>query len=206
MTDLVVEVGIKLKKDLAYYENILKKAGAINTYNCETIDLYYTDKNLDGMSEKQMKDACVRYRMSRGLSGEDFNGDENWKCYFQNYQIFDHNHCDEFPLDHSHLGEYEEKFSESKFGKIFATSKMDYQYHIGDMKSRIQLQDIKDVGLLLYYDNPDYYGQELEEQRKNLIAELRLYGFEEIDDNTLGLDKLRTLYYKKECYSKNQNA
>ena len=83
---------------------------------------------------------------------------------------------------------------------------MDYQYRIGDMKSRIQLQDIKDVGLLLYYDNPDYYGQELEEQRKNLIAELRLYGFEEIDDNTLGLDKLRTLYYKKECYSKNQNA
>ena len=25
------------------------------------------------------------------------------------------------------------------------------------MKSKIQLQDIKDVGLLVYYDKPDYY-------------------------------------------------
>ena len=36
------------------------------------------------------------------------------------------------------------------------------------MKNRIQLQDIKDIGLLLYYDNPDLYELSLEEQRKNL--------------------------------------
>lgn len=58
----------------------------------------------------------------------------------------------------------------------------------------------------LYYDNSIYYGLPLEEQRKKLIAELISYGFDDIDYNTLGLDKLRTLYYKKECYSKNQNG
>lgn len=73
------------------------------------------------------------------------------------------------------------------------------------MKSRIQLQDIKDIGLLLYYDNPDLYELSLEEQRKKLIDELNNYGFD-FKYSDLGLDKLRTLYYKKEMYSKNQNS
>lgn len=73
------------------------------------------------------------------------------------------------------------------------------------MKSRIQLQDIKDIGLLLYYDNLDLYELSLEEQRKKLIDELNNYGFD-FKYSDLGLDKLRTLYYKKEMYSKNQNS
>ena len=88
---------------------------------------------------------------------------------------------------------------------MFDTSKVDYQYSIGDMKSRIQLQDIENVGLLIYYDNPDYYELPLDNQRNALINELNSYGFD-FDYNTLGLDKLRTLYYKKEMYSKNQNG
>lgn len=73
------------------------------------------------------------------------------------------------------------------------------------MKSRIQLQEIENVGLLLYYDNPDYYELSFEEQRNCLIDELNSYGFN-FNYGTLGLDKLRTLYYKKEMYSKNQNS
>ncbi len=73
---------------------------------------------------------------------------------------------------------------------------MDYQYSIRNIKSRIQLQYIEDIGLLLYYDNPDYYELSLDEQRKALIDELNSYGFE-FDYETLGLDKLRILYYKK---------
>ena len=73
------------------------------------------------------------------------------------------------------------------------------------MKSRIQLQDIENIGLLLYYDNPDYYELSLDEQRNALIDELNSYGFD-FSYDILGLDKLRTLYYKKEMYSKNQNG
>lgn len=64
------------------------------------------------------------------------------------------------------------------------------------MKDRIQLQDIKDIGFLFYYDNPDFYNYTLEEQRKMLINELNSNGFVfPIED--LGLDKLRTLYNKE---------
>ena len=97
------------------------------------------------------------------------------------------------------------------------------------MSSKIQLQQIEDIGLLVYYDNKDYYQFDLETQRirrklicqmtyqtmmilnqrkiqrKRLIDELNLYGFN-IDYDVLGLDKLRTLYYGKEMYSKNQNG
>ena len=91
------------------------------------------------------------------------------------------------------------------YERIFDTTKIDYQYSIGDMKSRIQLQDITDVGLLLYYDNPDYYELPLEDQRNKLIDELNSYGFN-FKYTDLGLDKLRTLYHKKEMFSKNQNG
>lgn len=74
------------------------------------------------------------------------------------------------------------------------------------MNSKIQLQEIKNIGLLVYYDNPIYYELPLEDQRRKLIDELISYGFDALNYNTLGIDKLRTLYYKKECYSKNQNG
>ena len=89
--------------------------------------------------------------------------------------------------------------------KVFDTVKKDYQYKSELMKSRIQLQVIKKIGLVVYYDNPDYYNFSLEEQRKLLIGELNSYGFN-FKPNDLGIDKLRTLHYKKELFSKNQNG
>lgn len=206
MNNVVVEIGIKLKNKLEYYERILKKANAINTYNCETHDLYYTDKVLDNFTENEMKMACVRFRMSRGFGGADYDGNTEWKSGFQNYQIFDPSNDDKFQCKLTQLREYEQKLKESNWLKIFDTYKTDYQYRIGDMKSRIQLQDIQGIGLVLYYDNPDYYSLPVEEQRRKLIDELNYYGFDEFDYNTIGLDKLRTIYYKTDCYSDNQNG
>ena len=79
------------------------------------------------------------------------------------------------------------------------------QYSKGDMKSRIQLQEIEDIGLVLYYDNPDYYHMEEDEQRLMLIRELNSYGFD-LDENMLGIDKLKTFVHKKPMFSKNQNG
>lgn len=73
------------------------------------------------------------------------------------------------------------------------------------MVSKIQIQQIENIGLLVYYDNKNYYKYDLEQQRKMLIKELNSYGFN-FENDVLGLDKLRTLYYKKEMYSKNQNG
>ncbi len=53
------------------------------------------------------------------------------------------------------------------------------------------------------YDNSDYYNLPLEEQRNKLIDELNEYWFK-FKYTDLGLDKLRTLYYNRKIYSKNQ--
>ena len=73
------------------------------------------------------------------------------------------------------------------------------------MKSKVQLQDIKNIGLLVYYDNPNYYKCPLDIQRKLLLEELNSYSFS-FNENDLDLDKLRTLYYPKEMFSFNQNG
>ena len=124
---------------------------------------------------------------------------------FQNVDNFIVNKGNQKELTLEEVHEYIKKIENNGYVKAFDTSKVDYQYSIGDMKSRIQLQDIENIGLLIYYDNPDYYELPFDAQRNALINELNSYGFD-FDYDTLGLDKLRTLYYKKEMYSKNQNG
>ena len=202
---LVVEVGFKLDKDIKYYETILYKSGAVNRFNCKTHDIYWTNKDLDGMSENEMKNSCIRLRITEGFGGIDFSGISRTSYRFQNADNFvvTKNNQKELTLDE--VNEYISSIESKSYKKVFDTEKIDYQYSIGNMKSRIQLQDISSVGLLLYYDNPDYYELPLDEQRKKLIDELNSYGFN-FSYDTLGLDKLRTLYYKKEMFSKNQNG
>lgn len=89
--------------------------------------------------------------------------------------------------------------------KVFDTTKQDFHYANESMKSRIQLQIIDNIGLVVYYDNPDYYKFPLDVQRELLLKELNSYGFT-FNTSDLGIDKLRTLYYGKELFSKNQNG
>ena len=212
---VIVEVGFKLEQNQDFYEKILKNNNSINRFNCETHDIYWTNKSLDGMSENQMKNACVRLRMTRGFGGTDrktinklknFIGIKgNWNYRFQNYNIFDASEKDKFEIKENELNNYINKLENNGFKKVFDTYKTDYQFSIGDMKSRIQLQNIKVIGLLLYYDNPDYYDYPFEKQRIMLIDELNSYGFD-FKYSDLGLDKLRTLHYKKDMFSDNQNS
>ena len=198
--ELVLEVGFKLDKPLEYYQNILVKAGAVNTFSCNTEDYYWTNQNLEGMTENEMKNACIRFRMVSGIKTKEMPS-----CKFQNYHVFRNDREDSFDSSVYELPQIEALFYKNGYERIFETKKEDYQYSIGDMKSRIQLQQIENIGLLLYYDNPDYYDMPLQEQRKALIDELNSYGFE-FSYEQLGLDKLRTLYYNREMYSENQNA
>ena len=59
---LIVEVGFKLVKDYIYYDNLLKKNGLNNDFNVITHDIYYTNKKLDGLTEVEMKNSCIRLR------------------------------------------------------------------------------------------------------------------------------------------------
>ena len=202
---IVVEVGFKLNKNIKYYEEILSSHNVINRFNCKTHDIYWTNKNLENMTENEMKNSCIRLRITEGFGGVDFSGVSKKSYRFQNADNFIVNKDNRKELTLEEVNEYIKKIENNGYVKVFDTSKVDYQYSIGDMKSRIQLQDIENVGLLIYYDNPDYYELPLDNQRNALINELNSYGFD-FDYNTLGLDKLRTLYYKKDMYSKNQNG
>lgn len=152
------------------------------------------------MTENEIKNSCIRLRITETFGGVDFSGVSKISYRFQN---LDKDNQKELTLEE--VNEYIKEIENNGYFKVFDTSKVDYQYSIGNMKSRIQLQDIENIGLLLYYDNPDYYELSLDEQRNALIDELNSYGFD-FNYESLGLDKLRTLYYKKEMYSKNQNG
>ena len=186
--ELIVEIGMKLNKSLIYYHDMLINSGLKLDYSCITRDIYYTKDNLDGLTENQMKSACIRLRYCDSINAK-FNLITNKKKK-KNLE--------------SNLKK-EQELVRQGYKKAFDTIKFDFQYCNDSMKSKVQLQDIKNVGLLVYYDNPNYYGYSLDEQRKMLFKELNSYGFN-FKETDLGLDKLRTLYYGKEMYSKNQNG
>lgn len=187
----VVEVGFKLDKELSYYHDVLLKNGLRLDFSCVTHDIYYTNNNLDGLDENEMKNACIRLR----------------SCNNSNYKIQNKliPCLDLKEISNNELIDFEKRLDNLGYKKVFDTAKKDYLYYKDGMASKIQLQQIENIGLLVYYDNKNYYGFNLETQREKLIDELNSYGFD-FDYDKLGLDKLRTLFYKKEMYSKNQET
>ncbi len=171
MSQLVVEVGMKLDKSLRYYKSILKRNGLKEVFKCKTHDIYFSkEKSFDGFTENQIKNSCIRIR----------NPKKEDKIK-------------------------EKQLLDEGYKKVFDTIKKDYHYKNNEMKSIVQLQVIEKIGLVVYYDNPDYYEFPLDKQRELLFEELNTYGFAfKVED--LGIDKLRTLHYGKEMFSKNQNG
>ena len=188
---LVAEVGFELKNDFNYYDNLLRKNGLINDFNVTTHDIYYTNKNLDGLSENEMKNACIRLR---SCDDEDYKIQNNLISELKSTQV-----------KQKELKKFENRLSEFGYRKVFDTTKKDHHYYKDGMNSKVQLQEIENIGLLVYFDNSNYYEYDLDTQRNKLIDELNSYGFN-FNYDELGLDKLRTLYYGKECTSKNQNG
>ena len=200
---IVVEVGIKLDKDYKYYDDMLINHGLKKVKAVLTKDVYYTNKDLNGMSENEMKNACVRFR-TYNITERNGVKEDSELSVIQNYSIFDSN-VDKIECEKKYFNKYEDKLVNAGWKKMFDLDKTDYQYKNNDMKSMIQLQYTSGLGLIVYYDNPDYYEYDLEEQRRKLIDELNSYGFE-FNYDTLGIDRLRSIYYKREMFSANQNA
>lgn len=196
----IVEIGILLHKPLEYYDELLKKAGIPNVFSCKTHDIYWTRHDLHGKSEKQMKDSCIRYRQCTHI-----NSDRPGPAIMQNYPMANKKDVGEFFIPKETLPAFDNMLQSNGYEKVFDTQKFDYQYATPNMRSRIQLQQIDNIGLVVYYDNPDYYHMRADDQRIALIRELNKLGFE-IPENQMGIDKLRTLYTGKPSYSANQNA
>ena len=191
---LVVEIGMLLNKPYIYYENILKKHGLKCVFECTTRDIYFTNNdfsNIDNMTERELKEACIRIRQ---VNDGDYEIQNN---LIDNYK--------RKKVKFNKFSKLEKELNKHGYRKVFDTIKYDHHWYKDGMTTRVQMQETKDVGLLVYLDNEAYYELDFEEQRKKLIDELNIYGFEFSYDD-LGLDKLRTIYYREEKYSKNQNA
>ena len=191
---LVVELGLYLDRPYIYYEDILKQNGLKCVFECVTHDLYYTNNdfsNIDNMTEKELKDVCIRVRKVN-------DGDYE----IQNKILKEYKRK---KIKSSKINKLEKEFKQYGYRKVFDTIKYDHQWYKEGMTTRVQLQETKDIGLLVFLDNKAYYEFDLENQRRKLIDELNSYGFN-FNYDTLGLDKLRTLYFRKECFSNNQNG
>ena len=182
MRKTIVEVGFPLNKHLVFYHDMLQKRGLKLVFVCITHDLYFAkDTNFEGLTEKQIKDKCIRLRLSNSeIAINSFDDKEN-------------------------ILKQEQELIKKGYTKVFDTTKFDFHYQKEGMNTRVQLQDILNLGLMVYFDNPDYYNYPPEKQRELLIDELNNYGFK-IKQTDLCLDKLRTFYCGKKMYSKNVNA
>lgn len=188
----IVEVGFRLDENLDYYDSIMKSKGFDNDFNCETHDIYYTNCDLSGLTENEMKQKCIRLR---NVSFKDGYRIENKLLDSLDFDFVSENE----------LFDFEKILKEKGYLKVFDTKKKDHHYCIDGMNTKVQLQEIDGIGLLVYLDNSNYYNLPLEEQRNRLIDDLNSFGFD-FKYTDLGLDKLRTLYYGKEMFSLNQNG
>ena len=181
----MLEVCFKLKNNVDYYAKLLMEKGFINNYNVNTHDIYFSNINLNELSEYDMKKACIRLRSVNNkdyIVQNDVNSLLNTKV-----------------IKKEQLQIYVSKLQSLGYKKIFDTLKKDHHYkNIGNII--IQLQEIDNIGLLVYYDNDEYSKYDLDVQKKKLVSDLNSFGFN-IQYEELCLDKLRTLYYGKEMYS-----
>lgn len=186
-----VEVGFKVKQSQEECEKILKSNGYELLFNTETHDLYFTNKKLTNkMTEQELKFSCVRFRHSKG------------GCGFDNFNLFDINKPSRFKCTLDEAAEIIVLLIKSGFKKVFDTFKTDYIYKKGN--SYHQLQNINKIGLLDYYYDDDIATKTQKEQFEILTNNMLKLGFQlEYDE---GVDKLRTLFAQKLCFSKNQNG
>lgn len=190
-----VEISMPVSKSIDEIVEMLLKNGCKNGYNGEVHDIYYTNQKLDGLSENEMKKACVRIRKYR-----EYQSNGKWDISVQNKDILI-----EDIKSISSIEEMINKLEDNGYKKVFDTKKTDLHYIIPNCKGDIQLQYVEDIGNLVYYYNEELFGINEYEQRRRLIDELNSVGFD-FNYEDYGLDKLRTLYYGIEEYSLNQDA
>ncbi len=192
-----VEVGIKLPNCFNYYQELIEQQGGKKVFSCTTHDIYWSKANFNGKTEKEIKDSCIRLRLCKK------DGDKKWDASLSELKDLNPSKLQTKLAKKPSILKCNLLFSRLGLKKVFDTIKTDVHFVVGDMKSRIQLQTIEGIGLMVYYDNPKFYGLPTNKQREALINELNSYGFN-IPLSQLGLDKLRTLYTGQEQYSENQ--
>ena len=188
----IIEVGFKIKGTKEEAEKILLAQGFINKFKtAHTRDIYFgKDINFENKTEEEVKRSLIRLR---GVS------------LFENLQLLDKS----FPegkvyVDFKTAFSYVDRMFKEGYDVIFDTEKTDWIYEKG--KCWHQLQDIKDVGLLDYVYNAENADMNYSENEQFEILKEHMKDLGLHLEYDLGVDKLRTLYYKELKFSKNQTG
>ena len=185
-----IEVGFKIKQDKLEAEKILLENGFVNIFKtAHTRDIYFgKDVDFTGLTEEEIKNSLVRLRGA---------------TLFENLDMFDPNlPSGKVNVDFKTAHEYIERMFKAGYVVVFDTEKTDWIYKKGDCYH--QLQDIKGIGLVDYVYNKEIFNKGLNEDEMFLVLknQMKELGFDL--EYELGVDKLRTLYYKEIKFSKNQ--
>ncbi len=186
----MVEVGFKIKNSLLESEKILLDNGYEEYFKTQTHDIYYSKVSMEGLTERQMKENCIRLRHS----GKFF--------YFENMHLLNEKYDRKVHITFKDLRDYLNELYDNGFDVVFDTYKTDWVYTKGS--KGCQLQDIKDIGLLNYHFDQDITDLPSDEQFNILKNNLLEMGFEL--EYEYGIDKLSSLYYGKLVFSKDQNV
>ena len=173
----IEEIEIPIKGGKEDIEKILLKNGFEIFYKVLTITSYYVLKNESIHNHKILKEKCKRLRYVEPL----FKFENAWQNYKDWITKYNKRNC---------IKE-ENKLLSQGYVKIYTDEKTDFVYKkINEERMYFQIQDIKDDCLIIAYDNEKYYNFTRDEQRKKLIADVKKYGIEIIDDNNVDRFKL----------------
>ena len=161
--------------------------------SCRTIANYYLpkDKIIDDTSK--LKEDCVRIRKSKFDKYEEGFKLGNSILLSEmacNVEITKERKEIKIQTDQEAI-ELEKYLIENGFELIYTDDKKDNIYKLDDQNIVFQIQDIKDFGLIIAYDNIKYDNLSIEDQRKKLIDDILKYNIKPISyDNINRFEQL----------------
>lgn len=172
------EIEFFVEKSLEENIKILKRNGFNEMFHVRTIANYYLPSNVELNDIRDVKDKCIRIRKSvRNDYSEGFklgNSGILDKDKYSDY--YSDEVCEiEIKTDKEAL-DLENRLLSDGYKLIYTDDKDDNVYEINNREIVFQLQDLKDIGLIIAYDNSKYYGLDKYKQTLELIKDVEKYG------------------------------
>lgn len=173
---IIEEIELPIKGNKEDVEKVLLANGFEIFFKVLTITSYYLPENGSLENHYTLKERCKRIRYVEPMT--------KFKNKWQDYEEW---------IKHYNIEECkkeEEELIGNGFKKIYTDEKTDWVYkNIDEEKMYFQIQDIKDYGLMIAYDNEKYYDLDKMKQREMLINDARKYGIEILD--TVNIDRFK---------------
>ncbi len=164
-----IEVELKIAGTLVDNEKLLLSQGFILFYKRHIMTNYYLPPNVS-MDEPDLKSKCIRIRKSIRLdtNGTDIDGISLMNAKGE-------------PDDKSNLRQ-EKKLLKQGYTLLFTDDKLDWvlkDKNFDENRIVFQLQQIAGIGLIVAYDNRNYY--DTIDQRERLIKDIENTGIKILD-------------------------